>query len=566
MLGLWAASHAQAAYAAESPPAVTPKLQLDDHLASTPTPEPAAAPPAAAQQPLSTAASVAPSAASLDDPRFPRLPVLAPQVAFWTRVFAEYSEYQSVVHSTDDVRKIYTVLDFSPQATALDAAALEALRAREEKRARERIDELLARVDALKNTPQKMDAEERRVYDLYANSDDPQRFRRAIGTFRVQRGLRERTAQALIAAQRYWPAMERIFAAYGLPTRLTRLPLVESSFNLAAYSKVGAAGLWQFIPSSARLYMRLDEIADQRRDPWFSTDAAARHLRDDYDALQDWPLAITAYNYGRAGLLRALERIGGHSLADLLARYEDPRFGFASRNFYAEFLAACDVERDAQKYFGVLPRDKPLSFETVETRDYVPYATLRRLSGTDPNTFRALNPSFSEAVVAGRLYVPPGQIIRVPAGTGDQFRQAYAALGEDQRFDRQRAYYLAYTVERGDSLGKLARRYHVSVQALLAANELKKPLLRVGQTLKIPPREASALELAERARPHALKVATQAPGADASAVRLHRVRAGQTLSQIAERYRTTVHRLRQLNGLEDADFLRVGSLLKVPRN
>ncbi|MBX6421359.1 MAG: LysM peptidoglycan-binding domain-containing protein [Nevskia sp.] len=560
-----AAASARIVLAAADPPATAPTLTLDERLTAVPADAPQTAPRTAAP-PASAAAAASADSVAADDPRFPHLAVLAPQVAFWTRVFAEYSENQSVVHSTEDVRKIYTVLDFRSQAATLDAPALEALRQREEKRARARIDELLARVDALKNTPQKMDAEERRVYQMYADSDDPQRFRRAIGTFRVQRGLRERTERALITAGRYWPAMERIFAAYGLPTRLTRLPLVESSFDLDAYSKVGAAGLWQFIPSSARLYMRLDEIADQRRDPWFSTDAAARHLRDDYDALQDWPLAITAYNYGRGGLRRALEKIGGHSLADLLERYDDPRFGFASRNFYAEFLAACDVARDAKKYFGPLPQETPLSFETVETRDYVPYATLRRLSGADPGTFRELNPSFSEAVVDGRLYVPPGQLIRVPADAAEQFKQAYLALGDDQRFDRQRAYYVAYRVERGDSLGKLARRYGVSVAAIQAANDLKQATrLRAGQTIKIPPREAPVLAHAEPASPHAMKVAARASGANPAAVRLHRVRPGQTLSEIAERYRTTVHRLRELNHLEDADFLRVGSLLKIPR-
>ena len=284
------------------------------------------------------------------------------------------------------------MLDFSQQAQTMNPVALWIVRHREEEQAKEEIDALLKRVDTLQATPEKMNSEERRVYDMYANSRDPHRFRDAIGSFRVQHGLRERTSHALVVSGRYMPQMEQIFASYGLPTRLTRLPLVESSFNLDAYSKAGAAGIWQFIPSSARIYMRLDEIADDRRDPWTSTDAAARHLRDDYNALQAWPLAITAYNYGRAGLVEALDKIGGRTLDDLLVRYDNARFGFASRNYYAEFVAANDVEREWRAHFGDIQREAPTSFETVETKDYVPYATLRRLSGVSPDEFHVLNP------------------------------------------------------------------------------------------------------------------------------------------------------------------------------
>ena len=561
-------------------PAKAPELHLADGItpaqpqaaaasanggtAAVPAPAPA---PSAAPAPVQT---VVAAQQPQDDPNFPHLPILRPQVEFWTKVFSEYSENQSIVHSIDDLRKVYEVLDFSQQAATLDAVQLSLLKGRAESHAKQQIDELLKRVDELQATPEQMDAEEHRVYMMYSDSQDPHRFREAIGSFRVQRGLRERTAHALQVAGRYLPQMEQIFASYGLPTRLTRLPLVESSFNLQAYSKVGAAGLWQFMPSSARIYMRLDEIADDRRDPWFSTDAAARHLRDDYAALQSWPLAVTAYNHGRGGVARGLAKVNGTTLTDLLQRYDGDSFGFASRNFYAEFLAASDVERDWRKHFGDLQRDAPTQFETVETRDYIPYTTLQRLSNADETTFRTLNPAYNDEVMDGRLYVPPGHLIRVPAGAADRFKLAYASLGPDQRFEHQRQYYTLHRLQRGESIARLAHRFGVSQQAILAANGLRSGArLRAGATLKIPPHDApsTVVASADVPEPHVVKASVRTSAERKSArLRLHKVRSGQTLGSIAKRYQTTVSALRQINGLGDADLLRVGSTLKIPGN
>ncbi len=577
----------QPAPAQQQAPAAAPSLRLVDDLHTQPagavSAATAAAVPAAPAAPaaLQPATSIAPAGVAApgpapaaavqpaDDPNFPHLAILKPQVDFWTRVFSEYSENTSVVHSIDDLRKIYVVLDFSQQAEVLSSMQLSLLKGRAEARAKQQIDELLKRVDALKDTPEKMDDEERRIYQMYADSRDPSRFRNAVGSFRVQRGLKERTAHALQVSGRYLPQMEQIFASYGLPVKLTRLPLVESSFNLQAYSKDGAAGLWQFMPSSARIYMRLDEVADDRRDPWFSTDAAARHLRDDYNALQSWPLAVTAYNHGRGGVARGLAKVNGTTLDDLIQRYDADSWGFASRNFYAEFLAASDVERDWRKHFGDLQRDPPTQFETVETRDYVPYGTLQRLSGSDLTTFRTLNPAYNDEVVDGRLYVPPGHLIRVPAGSADHFKLAYASLGSDQRFEHQRQYFTLHQLARGESIGKLAHRFGVSQQAILAANGLRSGArLRAGRTIKIPPHDAPSTVVASAEVPeaHVLKTSVHASAGGKSHLRLHKVRSGQTLGSIARRYQTSISALRQVNGLGDSDLLRVGSTLKIPRN
>lgn len=496
---------------------------------------------------------------------FPQPAVLKPNIAFWTRVFSEYSRYQSVIHYEGAPYKIYTVLDFRDLVEAgKPEAEVRRVQRREEEEVKRRINRQLQRVHELRDTPDALDGEERQLWALFSDSDDPRRFIKTVGQWRSQRGLRESTRDALEISGRYLPEMERIFESYGLPTELTRLPLVESSFNVEAYSKVGAAGLWQFMPASARLYMQLNDVVDDRRDPWTSTEAAARHLRDDYEALGNWPLAITAYNHGRGSLARGLRETGGSTLEDLLTRWNSGRrFGFASRNFYAEFVAAVEVEDDYRRHFGNVDRGSPLRFETVSTEHFVAYEVLRRCAGVDDTSFRRLNPAYRPEVIEGKLYVPPTQNIRVPEGQADSFRALYAALGDDERFVEQRFYYSQHKVQGGDTLDRIARRYGVSLRNLLSANPNVKPSrLRIGQAVRIPPRGAS--EKNSRGRLVRASAEPALPAADADGNRLHRVRNGQTLSQIARRYRVTLTALLDLNQIDAPHRIRVGSVLKIP--
>jgi membrane-bound lytic murein transglycosylase D len=490
---------------------------------------------------------------------FPRPAMLEPAVAFWTRVFTEYSEFQSVIHSQDRVDRVYEVLDFRGEAAQLGREAARRLQARAEQAAKRELDHHLRRAHQLRDTPEKLTAAEQKVHALFADGTDPDRYRKAVGRFRAQRGLKEATERALRVSGQYLPRMEAIFESEGLPVGLTRLPLVESSFNIEAYSKVGAAGLWQFIPSSARIYMRLDEAVDDRRDPWTSTVAAAQHLKQDYAELGTWPLAVTAYNHGRGGLARGLREVGGSDLPDLLERWEGRRFGFASRNFYAEFLAAVDVERNHREHFGEIERHDPIDFEVVQIQHYVPYEALRRISGLTEAEFRTLNPGFRPEVLDGRLHVPPQSSIRVPPGKGPTFLAAYMALDEGQRFEQQRFYYVRYRVQRGDTLGGIARRYGVGLSTLKQANGMgTRSLIRAGQVLRIPPR-AGGRTLKVAALPEAVT-----EGADGVAYLVHRIRPGQNLTSIARQYRTTIDALRKLNDLDEGSLLHAGATLKVP--
>lgn len=584
---LAAATMPAAAVPAEDVP--PPVLLPEAALPTVALPEPVAADPAAAAAaavaPVTVVRRLPPSPPA-DERLFPRYDVLAPNVAFWTKVFGQWSENQSAVHSTVYPNKVFEVLDFRQEALTMGPGPLSRYKADTETAAKARVDKLLKQVHELRHSPDQLTEEQRRIWKLFADVNGDDRFKDAIGTFRAQRGLKERTALALETSGRYLPEMETIFGGYRLPVQLTRLPLVESSFNVEAYSKVGAAGLWQFIPSSAKIYMRLNELVDDRRDPWTSTDAAARHLRDDYAALGSWPLALTAYNHGRGGIARGLKQTGGSALPDLIRGYDSKNFGFASRNFYAEFLAASDVERNWKQHFGEITRREPLRYDTVETKNYVPYETLRRLCDADDELFRRLNPAYRPEVIEGKLYVPPGHLIRVPAGRANAFNVAYSKLGSSERFDSQRSFFLLHKIGKGDSLGKIAKQYGVSQAAVKSANGLKdaNPKLRLGQVLKVPPREESrpgpltvavgeskptlTLEqgdavVAERVFGEQA-VAKPAAKKKAATARLHKVRSGQTLGEIAKRYKVSVADLRSANGLGDSAHIKAGQQLKIP--
>src|SRR5262245_10306080 len=151
----------------------------------------------------------------------------------------------------------------------------------------------------------------------------------------TQLGIKERFREGVIRSGRYLEAFRQVFDKEGIPTEVALLPLVESSFENRALSSAGAAGIWQFTRGTGRLYLAVGKKVDERLDPDKATRAAARLLRDNFNALGTWPLAITAYNHGRAGMLRAQSEVGSSEITKVIDQYKGPLFGYASMNFYS---------------------------------------------------------------------------------------------------------------------------------------------------------------------------------------------------------------------------------------
>lgn len=419
---------------------------------------------------------------------FPRPPALEPNVAFWRDVFARYSRNHTIIHDNEHLDRVYAVLDFRAWAGEngrLDAKH-ERMRRDREKAARRHYADLLKRLHAKRGRVGDLTAEERRVYALFTNDSSKSRFRSAAERVRAQSGLRERFREGIARMKGYEPAMVEIFRQKGLPPELTRMALVESTFDLDAYSRVGAAGVWQFMPRTGRQYLRIDSAVDERRDPLRATWAAAEHLRRDREALGAWPLAITAYNHGRGGIARGVRTVGSDDIGVIARRYKGTNFGFASRNFYAEFLAALDVTANESKYFGgpIAAVPAPRSREVRLQKPMRLHHAARHV-GVDSETLIAMNPAFLSRVIGGRSSIPRGYRLRVPA-TGDDGRLALSQANA-RRVASGKPLYRLHEVRRGQTLGAIARRYGTTAGTLQRLNGIRRPRsLQVGRVLKVP--------------------------------------------------------------------------------
>ena len=283
--------------------------------------------------------SAAADVAKVQHPHFPEPVALTPNVAFWKQVYTEHGVGDFVLHDRDSLGVIYDVVRVSEKA---NQARAEQLAKPEIERVRGRYRDILIQL-AAGISPDDLGAEGRRLAALWECPCGPDSLRRAAENIRVQQGLREKVDEGLQRAQKLLPKIVTILKRHDVPPELAALPLVESTFNPAAKSKAGAVGLWQFIKPTGKRYLTITRKRDDRRDPLRATEAAAHHLKNSYTALGSWPLAIVAYNHGHAGIQAASEAVGSKAIEDIVARYNGPRFGFASKNFYAEFLAALDV-------------------------------------------------------------------------------------------------------------------------------------------------------------------------------------------------------------------------------
>jgi membrane-bound lytic murein transglycosylase D len=367
---------------------------------------------------------------------FPLLPGLEKQVEFWKKVFTEYSLSQLIFFDALDMGKIYEVLDVG-----------------EGSRSQTYIDGERARIAA-------------------ANGVD-------AGRIQVQRGIKERMIAGLKLSGRYMQHIEQIFREKNLPLELGYLPLVESSFNINARSYAGAMGMWQFMRITGKEFrLRIDRVIDERKDPLESSRAAAALLNQNYQVLGSWPLALTAYNYGAGGLARAVAEIQSDDLVELIQSYNHPYWGFAPKNFYAEFLAAVDVAKNIDLYFPGLELDSPLAVREIELKSSVSMGALAKTTGLSHNELLGWNP----ALTAQTRLVPAGYRVKVPLDS-----KAEPVFEIAQSHEQAQPEVVRHRVKQGETLMQIARRYGASVDRILQLNGMRKAhLLQVGMTLLIP--------------------------------------------------------------------------------
>jgi membrane-bound lytic murein transglycosylase D len=337
--------------------------------------------------------------------------------------------------------------------------------------------------------------------------------------------VRERFRRGLEISGRYDEAFREIFQARGLPADLAYLPHVESSFQVNARSSVGAAGVWQFTAGTGRRYMTVTRAVDERLDPIVSADAAARYLQSAYARLGSWPLAITSYNHGIGGMEKARE-LHGTDFGRIVRTYDGRAFGFASRNFYAEFLAAREVASHPKKYFPEgIHYETPFSADRLVLKYSMPAAHIARYYGLSVYTLSDMNLAWEPPVTRGRANVPAGTTVWLPSGTMERVAGEPGAVSE--------------RIARAEPRSE-ARRSSGQVRLAKTAER---------RSADHAPRSSFRVARAEPRKDAKVRRAASAP----KLARLHVVQPHETLFHVASLYDLSVQELRRLNRIRPGD-------------
>ncbi len=440
------------------------------------------------------------------DSLFPCPANLVNNVRFWEKIYSEYSVKQAVLHDIDQILNIYDIVSITPNDPKRNRGVYEAKR--------NQYSEILDRIAQSDLSTE----DAKRVWQICGPGLDAEDYLKAKETMRFQSGQKEKFLEGLQRSGRYIDRIRKIFFDYGLPERLIYLPHVESSFNYRAYSFRGAAGMWQFMRSTGRLFLRIDYLVDERLDPIASSVAAAKFLKRNHERLKTWPLAITAYNHGANGMERAVENLGTSDLGRIIAEHTSASFKFASKNFYSEFLAASNIAMNHEKYFGKVTFEAPLEYKTVVLDRYYAPETICKTLGISVAALEDYNPALRPAVFRGARKIPKGVAIKIPAATRPDAEAVLASVPAKTAPDTEQPPQY-YTVERGDRLSLIAKKFSVPVERLVEANNLdNRSRIAAGQILTIPagagpakPASAPAVATTAPAKPETAAVAAAAP-------------------------------------------------------
>ena len=377
---------------------------------------------------------------------FPVEAQLRLRVRFWVDVYAKYSRFDMVLHDAKYPHIIFGVV--STRSIRMNPALSAAQKAQEVRRLveeqRKRVSKILQTLHekeaAVVSGDYELSEAESAVFRQYREIKEPDRFLKVVQEdrrIRGQYGLKESFIEGLYESGRYLPGMKVIATRLGLPAEIVYLPFLESGFDQRALSKVGASGLWQIMPSTGKFFLRIDDAVDERNDPMKAAEGAALLMRDNFAALEEWPLAITAYNHGRSGVARAVKSTASTSLAKIIESYNGPNFGFASANFYSAFVAALHVAKNAEAYFGAIERAEPMEFEEFVMPDYLDVRELARHTGIELETLKAYNPGLKPEVWLGKKLLPVGYTLRIPLTKREDFLARYQSIPKELRMSKQ---------------------------------------------------------------------------------------------------------------------------------
>lgn len=341
---------------------------------------------------------------------------LEKRVAFWLDIYTKHDSRHYVIHHREYP---WIVFDVANSSDIFTQQRVQWLNRRDaETLSSVKKDAVIATLKMLqvRSDYTNLPPEEARVFELLKEIPGESRkkvIREAIKAVRIQLGQKDMFEMGLVRSAPFIPMMEQIFEEEGLPRELVRIPLVESSFNIEAHSRVGAKGAWQIMPYVGRHKMMIGSVIDERQSPLKSAHMAAFILRQNKKILKSWPLAVTAYNHGSGSLLKAVRKLKTDDLQSIIDLNNSKSFQFASSNFYACFMAALRGEMYAAELFPELKRPEPIQLTKVKVPKRVSVSAFAKKLGFNIKDLQTMNPELSGKMRPSFL-LPAGFHLYVP--------------------------------------------------------------------------------------------------------------------------------------------------------
>ena len=482
------------------------------------------------------------------------------RVDFWIQVFKGWDKGKAILHDPNAPERVYMVIDTGEGCGRAVKRRISANRK-----------VISTALEALATNLAKgrkiSDKRQRHLATLFP-SGRPSVIRKAAKSIRCQSGVKDSFVDGLKRFNRYSSLVDRVLAENDLPPDIRYLPFVESSYNPAAYSKAGAAGLWQIMPATARsLGLELNATVDERLDPEAATRAAAKYLVKATRSLTKIskekqpgisssdinPFVITSYNYGVNGMRRAIKSIDPDFMR-VLNNYKSPSFQVAVKNFYASFLAARHVALNADTYFGGVVAKNAQQYESLVLQHPTSINRIQKVFGLTEKQLKPLNGPLTRFIWNGWRLIPAGYEIRLPKRKDgwSSARAELASLTPEKEVPGSGS----YVVRRGDTACGIARALRVNCNTLIKANNLsRKAVIRIGQKLVIPRKVVADVQ----------------PGSTPTKViatretESYKVKRGDTACGIARRLGVSCRELISINKLGRKAKIRVGQTLTVPR-
>jgi len=485
---------------------------------------------------------------------FPCPKELQRRVDFWIEVFSRWDKNTAVLHAYNSPWQVYQTV-----------TGISNCRDKKVKRESKR---LKANLNALADRLKKDQPPQGRVQKQLATEFDrlnSKNVYKAAKNIRCQQGVKDQFTGALKRFERYKPLVVKVIKETKMPADLLYLPFVESSYRPDSYSKVGAAGMWQIMPDTARsLGMDLNAVLDERMDPEAATRGAMRYFQKAEKSLvaiskekkpgvtrpEINPFIVTSYNYGVNGMRRAIKQIGP-DFPKVLDEYKSASFQVAVKNFYASFLAARYLAINSEKHFGKVGADSVLRYQTFVLPVPTSVERIKYQFDLKESQLKDLNPALTRFAWNNWRLIPAGYQLHLPYRKHrwtSQIDKLEAMSPEPQAQNR-----LSYRVRKGDTACAVANAFKVNCKTLIDANQLgRRANIRIGQKLIIPGRVVKASS------------SVASTGKSSTSSGSYTVKSGDTACGVASRYAVACRELIRVNKLGRKAKIVVGQRLQIP--